>query len=360
MLDNLANQAGVKTRMISAENPKGGKGEGCMASPDPENPELYWSKNSLGKGWKVCPFIRIRPFETVVIADIEGSGYIRQIFMTSDRPRFSELVIRIYWDDEETPSVECPLGAFFCMGHDSKPHNVYSMPVVVAPHRGCNAYWSMPFRKHARIEIENQGDTYTEIFAYKVLYHLKEVEETAAYFHAQYRRTLTSEENPVHTIADGVKGKGVYVGTYLAWTALNSGWWGEGEVKFYIDGDEEYPTICDNGTEDYFGGAWNFGGYGVLGDKPEQEFNSPFIGLAFASAGDKEGPKKLSMYRFHIEDCIGFERDLKVTVDTIGWRRDYKKYKHMSEDVASVAFWYQTEPHAKFPDLPDVYKRYDR
>ena len=218
----------------------------------------------------------------------------------------------------------------------------------------------MPFRRRARIEIENQGDTFTEILAYKILYHEEEAENDAPYFHAQYRRTVTREDYPVHTILEGVKGRGVYVGTYLAWTALNSGWWGEGEVKFYIDGDTEYPTICDNGTEDYFGGAWNFGGYGILPGKPEQVFNTPFIGLPLASVNDPDGPKKFDMYRFHIEDCIGFEQDLRVTVDTIGWRRDYKKYKHTSEDVASVAFWYQAEPHGEFPPLPDAVSRYDR
>lgn len=360
MLQNLYSKAGVKTRMISAENPTGEKGGGCRAEPSDTDPRLVHSNKSLGKGWKVNPFIRIDAKTTVVLADIKGPAVIKQIFLTSDKPRFSELVLRIFWDGEKTPSVEAPLGAFFCMGHDSKPHEVHSLPVVVAPHRGCNCYWEMPFRKHCKIEIENQGDESAEILAYKVLYHETEVASDAAYFHAQYRRSVTKEENPVHVILDGVKGKGVYVGTYLAWTALNSGWWGEGEVKFYLDGDQEYPTICDNGTEDYFGGAWNFGGYGILGDKPEQVFHTPFLGVPLASVCDQDGPKKLSMYRFHIEDCIGFEQDLKVTVDTIGWRRDYKKYKHLSEDVASVAYWYQVEPHGEFPELPDVYRRYDR
>ena len=360
MLDDLMYKSGVVTRMISAENPTGEKGKACMAKPSTTDPFLFHSSKSLGEGWKVNPFIRIAPQSKIVIADIKGSGIIKQFFLTSDRERFSELIIRMWWDDEETPSVECPLGAFFCMGHDSKPHQVNSLPVVVAPHRGCNCYWSMPFRKDAKNEIENEGETYTEILAYKVLWHEVEVSEDAAYFHAQYRRSTTTTENPCHVILDNVKGKGVYVGTYLAWTALNSGWWGEGEVKFYIDGDTKYPTICDNGTEDYFGGAWNFGGYGILGDKPEQEFNSPYLGLPLASVKDQNSPNRFSMYRFHIEDCIGFSEDLKVTVDTIAWRRDYRKYKHSSEDVASVAFWYQSEPHQEFKKLPSIYDRYDR
>ncbi len=359
MLRDLAYRAGVVTRMVTAENPTGEKGKACMAVPNPEDPALYWSKYSLGKGWKVRPFIRVEPHQHVVIADIQGSGCIDQIFFASDKERFSELVLRIYWDNEETPSVECPLGAFFCMGIDSRPHNVYSLPVTVAPHRGMNCYWSMPYRKAARIEVENQGDTPAQILAYKVLYHVEPVPEDAAYFHAQYRQSLTQEASPVHTILDGVKGCGVYVGTYLMWTNLNGGWWGEGEVKFYIDGDTTYPTLCDNGTEDYFGGAWNFGGYGVLGDE-EREFHSPFLGLPMVSSQDPCSPKKIEMYRFHICDCIGFSQDLRVTVDTIGWRRDHTKYKHLSEDVRSVAFWYQREPHGEFPSLPAVTERFER
>ncbi len=356
MLDKLPYEIGVETRMISAENPTGAKGGACRAEVDPESPDNYWSKNAKEKGWKVRPFIRIAPRAAVLLADIAGPAVIKQIFLTSDRERFSELVLRIYWDGEEEPSVECPLGAFFCMGHDCCKHNVYSLPVVVAPHTGCNAYWAMPFRKRARIEIENQSDTATQILAYKILYQLREVPAEAGYFHAQYRRTQTSREFPEHTILDGVRGKGVYVGTYLAWTVLSSGWWGEGEVKFYLDGDEEYPTIADNGTEDYFGGAWNFGGYGVLGDKPEQTFHSPFLGVPLAKTNSSFGPKKIGMYRFHMQDGIGFKENIKVTVQTLGWPQG-GKYKYNAEDVASVAFWYQTEPHAKFPVLPDASAR---
>lgn len=359
MFERLPYMIGAETRMISAENPTGEPSGACRAEVEPEKPENYWSKFSREKGWKVRPFIRIPAGEKVVIADIEGPAVITQLFLTSDRPRFSELVLRIWWDGEKTPSVECPVGAFFCMGHDNKKHNVYSLPVVVAPHTGCNCYWTMPFRKSAHIEIENQGNTPTEILAYKVLYRKEEVPETAGYFHAQYRRSLTDPARPEHTILDGVQGKGIYVGTYLAWTVLSSGWWGEGEVKFYVDDDEEFPSICDNGTEDYFGGAWNFGGYGVLPEKTEQEFHAPFIGVPLVSAEDKYGPKQIGMYRFHIGDGIGFRKRLKVTVQTLGWAQD-GKYKYNAEDVASVAFWYQSEPHGAFPLLPPPSQRRER
>lgn len=357
MLEQLYKKKGCKTYMISAENPTGEKNKGAMDEPSDSDPRLFYSKKSLGKGYKVCPFVRIPPKSTLEIANYKGQGVIKQIFLTSDRVKFSEMVIRIYWDNEQHPSVECPMGAFFCMGHDAYPHLVSSLPVTVAPHRGLNCYWEMPFREGFRIEIENEGDTYTEIIAYKIMFTKEHVEDDAAYFHAQYRHSLTSSEKPTHTILDDVKGRGVYVGTYLAWTELHDRWWGEGEVKFYLDGDE-YPSICDNGTEDYFGGAWNFGGYGIIPNSDEVEFNSPFLGLPLVHVKDGK-PKHFSMYRFHIVDAIGFEKDIKVTVDTIGWKEDFSKYEHHSEDVKSVAFYYQEEPHNKFKQIEDVSLRGD-
>lgn len=349
MLDDLYKQSGVVTRMISAENPTGEKGKACLDEPNPDDPRLFWSKNSLGKGYKVCPFITLEANSKIDIANVRGSGVIRQIFLTSDREKFSELVIRIYWDDEKEPSVECPLGMFFCMGHDRFPHLVSSMPVTVAPHRGCNCYWRMPYKKGFRIEIENEGDTKTWILAYKVIFTEEEVNDVA-YFHATYRHTLTTPENPTHIILDDVNGEGLYVGTYLAWTELHERWWGEGEVKFYIDDDKEYPSICDNGTEDYFGGAWNFGGYGIVKDSKEIVFQSPYLGLSLAHVED-DCPKHFSMHRFHIEDPIGFKKNIKVTVDTIGWKEDFSKYEHHDEDVKSVAFFYQKEPHKPYKTL---------
>lgn len=355
--------AGVVTRQISAENPTGEKGGGCKWEPDVTNPDLKYSSHAvrLGKGWKVRPFIPVKAGETVVLADIEGMGTITEIFFTSDHPRLSEMVIRIYWDEEETPSVEVPAGAFFCIGHDDHPHTVTSLPVTVAPYRGCNCYWPMPFRKHARITLTHEGKEDANVVAYRILYHLGEVAEDAAYFHAQFRHSLTKESYPEHVILDGVTGKGCYVGTYLAYNNNASGWWGEGEVKFYLDDDQEYPTLCDNGTEDYFGGAWNFGyNFQEAGNRnPEQSFESPYLGLPLVKTGNIHGGKKFSMYRWHIQDCIGFEKNIKVTIQTLGWYPD-QTYRPLSEDISSVAYFYQTEPHAEFPELPDITQRWQR
>jgi hypothetical protein len=360
MLEQLPYLSGVVTRMISAENPTGEKGGGARSIPDPAGPDYVHAKKAAhyGRGWKVRPFIRMEADTTVTLADIKGRGVITQLFLTSDKKNYSDLVLRMYWDGETTPSVEVPMGAFFCIGHNEKPTEVFSVPITVAPNRGCNCYFQMPFRKGAVITLTNEGAP-AEIVAYKIMYQERAVPADAAYFHAQYRRTATTEEEGLHTVLDGVRGKGIYVGTYMAWTNLNKGWWGEGEVKFFLDGDKEFPSICDNGTEDYFGGAWNFGGCNWLGaDIHEQVFNSPFLGLPQFSHS-LNAPKRIGMYRFHVLDGIGFSSDLKVTVQTLGWRDD-GVYKKNAEDVASVAYWYQTEPHAAFPALPPIERRWDR
>ncbi|MCP4647316.1 MAG: DUF2961 domain-containing protein, partial [bacterium] len=197
----------------------------------------------------------------------------------------------MYWDDEEAPSVEVPLGDFFCNGHAIRA-NVNSMMIAVNPVGGFNSYWPMPFRKHARITIENQGKVDVSCFFFQITYALTEVPENAAYFHAQWRRSLTSREYPEHVILDNVKGRGHYVGTYAAWTQLSNGWWGEGEVKFFMDGDNEYPTICGTGTEDYFGGAWCF---------DEGTYCTPFLGYPLNRREPGEVPRH-GLYRWHIMD----------------------------------------------------------
>ncbi|MDR2570962.1 MAG: DUF2961 domain-containing protein, partial [Oscillospiraceae bacterium] len=286
---NLYMQMGVPTRQISAENPTGEKNNGCLAEPNPDNPDTPHSGAAMkmGKGWKVRPFVPLPAKSSIVLADIKGPGCINQIFLTSNAELFSSFLLRIYWDDEETPSVECAMGAFFAMGHDFAPHTVSSAMITVAPRRGMNSYWQMPFRKRARITLSNESTVDADIVAYRILYKLHEIPEDAGYFHAQYRRSMTSAALPEHTILDGVKGKGLYVGTYLACNVLTSAWWGEGEVKFYLDGDDN-PTIVDNGTEDYFGGAWNFSAGNTFTDsksyKSEQVFSSPYLGLPLAKA----------------------------------------------------------------------------
>jgi hypothetical protein len=363
MLGGLPFQAGVVTRMISPENPTGEKGGACHWDPDPNDPNLPHSRaaSDLGRGWKVRPFIQLKSGETKVLADITGPGCLNYLWITSDLPEYRALVLRFYWDGEEAPSVEVPLGDFFAMGHDAAPHLVTSHPVTVGPYRGLNCYWPMPFRQRARVTLENQGPKDANIIAYKILYKLHPVPDDAAYFHAQWRRSLTERSHPEHVILDGVSGRGVYVGTYLAWAAFSRGWWGEGEVKFFLDGDAEFPTISDTGTEDYFGGAWCFfrDMQGDKDDKVEQEFSAPFLGMPLARIDDRQSARLFSLYRWHVLDAIGFERDLRVTVQALGWWPD-RKYQPLTDDIASVAYWYQEEPHAPFPSLLPMRERWGR
>lgn len=359
-LGSLPYGAGVVTRQISAENPTGAKGGACIWEPNPQDPNLVHSgaATDLGRGWKVRPFIPVKAGETVMLADIAGPGCINQFFITSDLPEYRSLVLRFYWDDEATPSVEVPIGDFFAMGHDAAPHLVNSLPVTVGPHRGCNCYWQMPFRRHARITLQNEGPQDANVVAYRVLYQLHEVPDEAAYFHAQWRRSITRRDYPEHVIVDGVKGKGLYVGTYLAWSAFSRGWWGEGEVKFYLDGDGEFPTLADNGAEDYFGGAWSFYKHPQR-DPVEQEFSTPFLGMPLACVDDPQGPRRFSLYRWHILDNIGFGEDLRATVQALGWW-PHGQYEPLTDDIASVAYWYQSEPHTPFPIFPALKERWGR
>ncbi len=329
------------TRSISAENPTGEPGKGALAKPE------GGPASDLGRGWKVRPCITLPGETTTTLAEIDGPGTIQHIWITVDPKAYRDCVLRIYWDGEATPSVEVPLGDFFACGHALR-YKVNSLPVAVNPSGGFNSYWRMPFRKSARITVENQRWEDIGGFFYQITYALGEVPDEAAYFHAQWRRSMTSRRLPLHTILDGVEGKGHYVGTFLAWTQLSNGWWGEGEVKFYIDDDEGNPTICGTGTEDYFGGAWGFG----------DTYSTPFLGYPLSRREPGEVPKH-AMYRWHIMDPIRFQRRLKVTIQALGWWPN-EKFQPLTDDIASVAYWYQTEPHAKFPDLVGISERWPR
>ena len=187
---------------------------------------------------------------------------------------------------------------------------------------------------------------------YQINYTLTDVPEDAAYLHAQFRRVPKLPVKTVYTILDGVRGRGHYVGTYMAWEVRSPGWWGEGEIKFFLDGDQEFPTICGTGTEDYFCGSYNFEN---REKKLYQTFSTPHSGLAQVLPPDVVylPGQRFGLYRWHIADPIRFEQDLKVTIQALGWMQDKSgRYLPLEDDIASVAFWYQSEPHAEFPALP--------
>jgi hypothetical protein len=343
-MSNLYRLSDAKTRSISPENPTGAPGRGGMATL--EEGVSGRQARELGVGWKVNPYVFIEPGQTHVLADIEGPGAIQHIWMTPTRAwRFS--VIRFYWDDEKTPSVEVPVGDFFGMGWgEYAPLN--SLPVVVNPGSAFNCFWVMPFRKKCRITMENIGHERMSVY-YQITYTLTEVPEDAAYFHAQFRRSNPTQ-GALHTLVDGIKGKGHYVGTYMAWQVNNKGWWGEGEIKFFMDGDKQFPTICGTGTEDYFLGSYNFENKKT---RQYEEFSTPYAGMhqVIRPDGLYDSQQRFGLYRWHIQDPIRFEKELKVTIQDLGWRSE-GRYLPQKSDISSVVYWYQAEPHAPFPALP--------
>jgi hypothetical protein len=342
-LGTLSRLSSAKSRSISPENLTGEKGKGGMAT------EGTGAKatGDLGQGWKISPSIKIAPSETFTLADIQGSGAIQQIWMTPTG-HWRHSILRIYWDDSEIPSIECPVGDFFACGWN-KYAQVSSLAVCVNPGSAFNCYWEMPFRKRCRVTMSNIADNEMVLY-YQINYTLTDVPEDTAYFHAQFRRVNPLPYKEVYTILDGVKGQGHYVGTYMAWGVHNTGWWGEGEIKFYIDGDDPFPTICGTGTEDYFCGSYNFE---VREQGAYREFTTPYSGLpqVIRPDGLYASQMRFGMYRWHIMDPIRFEKDLRVTIQALGWRSG-RRYLPLQDDIASVAYWYQTLPVAPFPPLP--------
>jgi hypothetical protein len=345
-LGNLARLSRARTRSISPENFTGEKGRGGMAT---DGTGAACARD-LGVGWKISPSIRIAPGETRTLADVRGSGAIQHIWMTLTG-HWRHSILRIYWDDQETPSVECPAGDFFACGWGQYAQ-ISSLAVCVNPGSAFNCYWEMPYRSGFRVTMTNIAAQEMTLY-YQITFTETDVPDDLAYFHAQFRRVNPLPYKQVYTILDGVCGQGQYVGTYMAWGVNNNGWWGEGEIKFYIDGDDEYPTICGTGTEDYFCGSYNFdvgkdqGGY--------REFTTPYSGLAQVIRPDGlyRSQMRFGMYRWHMTDPIRFERDLRVTIQALGWRSG-GRYLPLQDDIASVAYWYQTLPTAPFPPLPDA------
>lgn len=343
-LGNLSRLSPAKTRSISPENFTGDKGRAGMSTDGP----AASCARDLGRGWKISPYVKIAPGQTFTLADITGPGAIQQIWMTpGGHWRFS--ILRIYWDDQTVPSVECPVGDFFACGWNSFAP-LSSLAVCVNPGSAFNCYWEMPFHRKCRITMTNTADTEMTLY-YQINYTLTDVPADAAYFHAQFRRINPLPYKDVYTILDGVQGRGHYVGTYMAWGVNNKGWWGEGEIKFFMDGDGEFPTICGTGTEDYFCGSYNFENQTT---HQYQEFTTPYAGLAqvLRPNGVYESQTRFGLYRWHIMDPVRFEQNLRVTIQALGWRSG-GRYLPLQDDIASVAYWYQTLPTAPFPALPD-------
>lgn len=349
-LGSISRLSSAVTRSITAENVYGGKGRAGMAVPGKEQEEVKRigqvqgdgaASRELGQKYKVRPCITLPAGSITTLADIKGPGVIQHIWITLTNKYFRDVILRIYWDNEKEPSVESPAGDFFCNGFNTKT-NIMALPINVNPSGGFNCYFPMPYRKRAVITVENRNPEKLDGFFYAVNYTLTKIDADEAYFHARFRRTNPLAYGEDYVILDGVKGQGQYVGTYMAWQQNNNGWWGEGEIKFFMDGDREFPTIAGTGTEDYFGGAWCF----------HANYSAPFMGYPLGKCDVFTAGSRHGLYRFHIMDPVRFQKDLKVTMQALGWRSE-RRYLPLQDDIASVAYWYQAEPHAKFPPLQD-------
>jgi lysophospholipase L1-like esterase len=360
-VQNLYLLSDAESRSISPENLSGEKGMGGRVELKDGSAKVAAEK--LGKGWKVNPYIIVQPGETLVMGEADGPGVINHIWMTiGSTIEYRDTILRMYWDGETEPSVESPVGDFFASGwgQGSEPL-IDSAVVAVNARSGFNSFWQMPFRRSFRITMENTGDRAFPVY-YQIDYSLMDVPENAAYFHAQFRMANPHAFKEPYTIVDGIRGRGHYVGTYLGHAAFSPGWWGEGEVKFYVDGDTDFPTINGTGEEDYFLGSYGFVKRDENGLPYEASYSSTYAGF-YATRNhpleeyySNDAERRYGQYRWHIVDPVRFDSDLRVTIQCLGWEYENGtatgRYLPLEDHLASVAFWYQSEPHQPFPELP--------
>jgi hypothetical protein len=287
----------------------------------------------------------IPPGGTLTLAELQGPGIITHIWFTISHqaPNYSRfLTLRMYWDDEEHPSVECPIGDFFGIGHGIDKAFV-SIPIRVSSEgRARNCYWPMPFRKSARLTVTNESDQRCGSFYYYIDWQKhRSLSEDTAYFHARYRQEFPCLMGQNYLLAD-IEGRGHYVGTIQSVYHMSAGWYGEGDDFFFIDGETE-PRLRGTGTEDYFCDAWGF-----------RQQDGPFYGTPLwegYNTGDRS-----TAYRFHIADPVTFTKSLRVEIEHKGSQTfpDGKSSGFIERDdlMSSVALWYQTEPHKRWPALP--------
>ena len=320
---------GLESRSISAENPTGAPGQGGRAA------------SPLGVGRKGSPAKNIPAGGSVQLCDIDGPGTIRHIWLTvrSTPINLRSLVIRAWWDGQEHPSIECPLGDFFGNAH-GKVMPYQSAVHSVGPKGGVNLWLPMPFRKHARFAVANEGQEPVDV-VYQIDYTLKDqLPEDVGRLHVLFKRENPTTEKKDLELLPLRKNKGRYIGAVIGVRNLHpEQWWGEGEIKVYMDGDTEFPTICGTGSEDYVCLAWGVQPAAYLYNGCSLKQNN-----------------YISMYRWHLPDLYAWKKEGRVTIQQIAWQDPPKKegLAEVADDWSCATFWYEPVPSAPLPPLPEV------
>jgi hypothetical protein len=327
---------GLESRSISFENPTGEPGQGGQEA------------SKLGVGRKGFPAKGIAPGEMVILCNIEGPGTIRHIWITGgikDHPKaLRSMVVRAYWENQEHPSVECPLGDFMGNAH-AKVNSYQSAVHSTGINAALNIWLPMPFNQNAKMTLTNEGDENITIF-YQIDYTIGDRHpEKLGRLHVCFRRQNPTTLKEDFEILPQRKGEGRFIGTVLGIRTLTGNWWGEGEIKIYMDGDTDFPTICGTGSEDYVCLS-----YGM------QQTPFAFHGCSWNQEGF------ISMYRWHLPDPIYWKEECRITIQQIGWSRESQEKTGSSlyerqDDWSSATFWYEPVPSAKLPEFPDLESR---
>lgn len=333
---------GVQSRSISFENPTGEKGKGGRKS------------SGLGVGRKGDPVRLLWPGVTIDLADIEGPGCIRHIWMTTmpDPDALRAIVIRIYWDGQDYPSVEAPIGDFFGFSH-GLPTNYSSAAHSLADAAGMNIWMPMPFSKHARVTLSNDLERPVGIF-FQLDYTIGDQHpDDHGYLHVLFQRHNPTTLKEDMEVLPKREGRGVYMGAVIGVRPLSGKWWGEGEIKCYIDGDDDFPTIAGTGAEDYVGHSFGL-----------QDTYAPYNGVSWREHDNDSETGRVSMYRWHFADPIYWSEDIRITLQQIGCCRvpptSIESYLsegifERQDDMSCASFWYEPLPSAPLPlPFPDV------
>lgn len=348
MTSDFTRPSTTRTESYSPENPTGAPGGAARAVVGEGSASR--AARDLGTGWKVNPYVDLPPGGTLTLAEVDGPGVVRHLWATTDRAHWRSLILRAYWDGSDEAAIEVPYGDFFCNGWGVYAH-VASQLVAANPNGGMNSYWPMPFRTGARLTLENRSPE-TACVYYTVTVETGHDSDSsgAGYLHAQWRRSNPLSYGTTHLIAENLEAAGTYAGTYLAWGVNSNRWWGEGEVKLWLDDDRDHPSIASTGLEDYFGGAWNW-------DVPGQgytTYTTPFLGMhqVIRPDGLYQAQQRFGMYRWHVMDPIRFAHRLgRVEVQALGWYGD-GRYRPLTDDIASTCWLYLDRPAANRPQLP--------